>query len=411
MSSLSNKRIVLGVTGGIAAYKAADLVRRLRDAGAEVRVVMTRAACEFVGALTFQALSGHKVHIDLLDVDSEAAMSHIELARWADAVLIAPLTANTLAKLAQGVADDLLSTLCLATRAPICIAPSMNHVMWLDHSTQTNLQALQQRGVKIFGPASGSQACGETGEGRMQEPQQLVEQLSQIFQTGALQGHQVLITAGPTFEAIDPVRYIGNRSSGKMGYALAQAAMEAGAHVTLISGPVALLTPERIICIPVESAADMHTAVMQHIPRQSIFIACAAVADYRPAQPQKQKIKKSAATLQINLVKNPDILTDVAALTHPPYCVGFAAETENLDQHAQQKMLTKKIHMIAANNVADQSIGFNSEYNALQVFWPGGNMQLERASKSRIARQLITLIAQHYTLNPNQKPAHAKNTT
>ena len=411
MSSLSNKRIVLGVTGGIAAYKAADLVRRLRDAGAEVRVVMTRAACEFVGALTFQALSGHKVHIDLLDVDSEAAMSHIELARWADAVLIAPLTANTLAKLAQGAADDLLSTLCLATRAPICIAPSMNHVMWLDHSTQTNLQALQQRGVKIFGPASGSQACGETGEGRMQEPQQLVEQLSQIFQTGALQGHQVLITAGPTFEAIDPVRYIGNRSSGKMGYALAQAAMEAGAHVTLISGPVALAIPERITCIPVESAADMHTAVMQHISSQSIFIACAAVADYRPEQPQKQKIKKSAATLQLNLIKNPDILADVAALTHPPYCVGFAAETENLDQQAQQKMMAKKIHMIAANNVADQSIGFNSEYNALQVFWPGGNMQLERASKSRIARQLITLIAQHYTLNPNQKPAHAKNTT
>ena len=397
MSSLSNKRIVLGVTGGIAAYKAADLVRRLRDAGADVRVVMTRAACEFVGALTFQALSGHKVHIDLLDVDSEAAMSHIELARWADAVLIAPLTANTLAKLAQGAADDLLSTLCLATRAPICIAPSMNHVMWVDHSTQNNLQALQQRGVKIFGPASGSQACGETGEGRMQEPQQLVAQLSQIFQTGALQGHQVLITAGPTFEAIDPVRYIGNRSSGKMGYALAQAAMEAGAHVTLISGPVALAIPERITCLSVESAVDMHTAVMQHISRQSIFIACAAVADYRPAQPQKQKIKKSAATLQINLIKNPDILADVAALTHPPYCVGFAAETENLDQQAQQKMLAKKIHMIAANNVADQSIGFNSEYNALQVFWPGGNMQLERASKSHIARQLITLIAQHYT--------------
>jgi phosphopantothenoylcysteine decarboxylase / phosphopantothenate---cysteine ligase len=401
MSSLTNKRIVLGVTGGIAAYKAADLVRRLRDAGADVRVVMTQSACEFVGALTFQALSGHKVHIDLLDVDSETAMSHIELARWADAILIAPLTANTLAKLALGAADDLLTTLCLATRSPICIAPSMNHVMWSDHNTQHNLQALQQRGVKVFGPASGAQACGETGEGRMQEPQQLVEQLSQIFQTGALQGHKVLITAGPTFEAIDPVRYIGNRSSGKMGYALAQAAMEAGAQVTLISGPVSLPTPERINCIQVESATDMHTAVMQHIASQSIFIGCAAVADYRPATVSTKKIKKNESTLSIDLVKNPDILADVAALKKPPFCVGFAAETDKLEQYAQQKMKSKKIQIIAANNVADKNIGFNSDYNALQVFWPGGNIQLEQASKSHIARQLIALIAQHYTHNLN----------
>jgi len=415
MTSLTNKRIILGVTGGIAAYKAADLVRRLRDAGAEVRVVMTHAATEFVGALTFQALSGHKVHIDLLDADSEAAMSHIELARWADAVLIAPATANTLAKLAQGLADDLLSTLCLATKAPLCIAPAMNHVMWMDSHTQANQKLLQQRGVKIFGPASGSQACGETGEGRMQEPVQLVEQLAQIFTSGALQGCKILITAGPTFEAIDPVRFIGNRSSGKMGYALAQAAIEAGAQVTLVSGPVALTTPDRVTRINVESAAQMHLAVMQHISAQNIFIGCAAVADYRPAQSHAQKIKKSASTLQIDLIKNPDILADVAALAQPPFCVGFAAETENLPRHAQQKMVSKKLHMIAANDVstADETrdSGFNSEYNALHVFWPGGDKQFEKASKPQIARQLIALIAQHYSQSQTQKKMHEKNST
>lgn len=396
MSSLTNKRIVLGVTGGIAAYKSADLVRRLREAGAEVRVVMTHAACEFVGALTFQALSGHKVHIDLLDADAEAAMSHIELARWADAVLIAPATANTLAKIAQGLADDLLTTLCLATRAPLCVAPAMNHVMWSDANTQANIHLLQQRDVKIFGPASGAQACGETGEGRMQEPLQLVEQLSQIFQSGALQGRRVLITAGPTHEAMDPVRFIGNRSSGKMGFALAAAAIEAGAQVTLISGPVALATPDRVNRIDVESATDMHQAVMQQISGQDIFIACAAVADYRPAHVQAQKIKKAESSLHLELVKNPDILAEVAALKQPPFCVGFAAETENLHQHAQQKLLNKKLQMIAANDVSTQDKGFNSEYNALHVFWPGGDTQLEIASKQQIARQLVNLIAQHY---------------
>ena len=403
MTSLNNKRIVLGVTGGIAAYKAADLVRRLRDAGAEVRVVMTAAACEFVGALTFQALSGHKVHIDLLDVDSEAAMSHIELARWADAILIAPLTANTLAKLAQGTADDLLSTLCLATRAPLCLAPSMNHVMWADHHTQNNLQALQQRGAKVFGPASGSQACGEIGEGRMLEPLQLVEQLAGIFQTGALQTVRILITAGPTHEAIDPVRYISNRSSGKMGYALAHAAIEAGANVTLISGPVALPLPDRVTCIAVESAIEMHTAVMHQVANHQIFIGCAAVADYRPDQAQRQKIKKSSATLQLNLIKNPDILADVAELASPPFCVGFAAESENLEKYALQKFEQKKLHMIAANNITNPGIGFNSDYNALHVFWRGGNKQLPTASKTQIARQLIALIAQQYSLNTETK--------
>lgn len=396
MSTLTNKRIVLGVSGGIAAYKSADLVRRLRDAGAEVRVVMTRAACEFVGVLTFQALSGHKVHIDLLDADSEAAMSHIELARWADAVLIAPATANTLAKIAQGLADDLLTTLCLASKAPLCVAPAMNHVMWSDANTQTNIRLLQQRGVKIFGPASGAQACGETGEGRMQEPLQLVEQLSQIFQSGVLQGRKVLITAGPTHEAMDPVRFIGNRSSGKMGFALATAAMEAGASVTLVTGPVVLTTPDRVTRIDIESATDMHKAVMQHITGQDIFIACAAVADYRPAQMHPQKIKKNASSLHLELVKNPDILGEVAALKQPPFCVGFAAETENLRQHAQQKLVTKKLQMIAANDVSKQDTGFNSEYNALHVFWPGGDTQLETASKQQIARQLVNLIAQHY---------------
>lgn len=409
MTSLTNKHIILGVTGGIAAYKAADLVRRLQDAGAEVRVVMTHAATEFVGALTFQALSGHKVHIDLLDAEAEAAMSHIELARWADAVLIAPATANTLAKLAQGLADDLLSTLCLASKAPLCVAPAMNHVMWSDQHTRANLAQLQQNGVSIFGPASGSQACGETGEGRMLEPLQLVDQLSKLFVGGALQGRRVLITAGPTHEAIDPVRFIGNRSSGKMGYALAQAAIEAGAQVTLISGPVALATPDRVQRIDVESAAQMHQAVMQHIAAQDIFIGCAAVADYRPAQANSQKIKKSAASMQLELVKNPDILADVAALAQPPFCVGFAAETENLPQHAQQKLQAKKLHMIAANDVSNQDTGFNSEYNTLHVFWNGGETRLETAGKSLIARQLIALIAQHFSLMHTQKKIHEKN--
>lgn len=403
MFSLANKHIVLGVTGGIAAYKSADLVRRLRDAGAEVRVVMTRAACEFIGVLTLQALSGHKVHIDLLDADAEAAMSHIELARWADAVLIAPATANTLAKIAQGLADDLLSTLCLASKAPLCIAPAMNHVMWSDANTRANIELLQQRGVKIFGPASGAQACGETGEGRMQEPLQLVEQLSQIFQSGALQGRKVLITAGPTHEAIDPVRFIANRSSGKMGFALAAAAVEAGAHVTLISGPVALPAPGRVIRMDVESAADMHTAVMRHIHAQDIFIGCAAVADYRPATTQLQKIKKSDAPLQLDLVKNPDILADVAALEQPPFCVGFAAETENLRTHAQQKLVAKRLQIIAANDVTKPDSGFNSDYNALHVFWPGGDTLLGTASKQQIARQLIALIAQHYKERMHEK--------
>ena len=411
MCSLTNKRIILGVTGGIAAYKAADLVRRLRDAGAEVRVVMTRAATEFVGALTFQALSGHKVHLDLLDAEAEAAMSHIELARWADAVLIAPATANTLAKITQGLADDLLSTLCLATRAPLCLAPAMNHVMWSDAHTQANIKHLHQGGVKIFGPASGSQACGETGEGRMLEPLQLVEQLAQIFSTGSLQGCRLLITAGPTFEAIDPVRFIGNRSSGKMGYALAQAAAEAGAQVTLVSGPVALATPDRVTRIDVESATQMHQAVMRNIASQNIFIACAAVADYRPAQSQPQKIKKTAGNLQIDLVKNPDILAEVAAMSQPPFCIGFAAETENLRQHAQQKLTDKKLHMIAANDVSSSDSGFNSEFNALHIFWPGGDTQLEKASKPQIARQMISLIAQHYSQNQTQKKTHEKNTT
>lgn len=394
MSTLNNKRIILGVTGGIAAYKAADLVRRLRDAGAEVRVVMTHAACEFVGALTFQALSGNKVHRDLLDAEAEAAMSHIELARWADAVLIAPTTANTLAKLAQGLADDLLSTLCLATRSPLCIAPSMNQAMWADANTQHNLQTLQQRGVNIFGPASGSQACGETGAGRMLEPLQLVDELSCIFQSGALQNKNVLITAGPTFEAIDPVRFIGNRSSGKMGYALAQAAIEAGATVTLVSGPVALAAPDRVTCIQVESATEMHNAVMQHIQQQNIFIACAAVADYRPAQIADQKIKKTMSDMKIDLVKNPDILQDVAALKHPPFCVGFAAETENLQQHAQHKLVAKNVQLICANDVSQKDIGFNSDDNALQIFWPGGGTRFEKASKSQLAHQLINLISQ-----------------
>jgi phosphopantothenoylcysteine decarboxylase/phosphopantothenate--cysteine ligase len=396
MPSLSNKNILLGISGGIAAYKSADLVRRLRDAGAEVRVVMTRAACEFVTPLTFQAVSGHPVHTELLDPAAEAAMSHIDLARWADVVLVAPATANTLARLAQGTADDLLSTLWLATRALRAVAPAMNHVMWSDAPTQHHVQQLQQRGVHIFGPASGAQACGETGEGRMLEPMELVTRTANLFTTGALDRCKVMITAGPTHEAIDPVRFIGNRSSGKMGFELARAAAEAGADVTLIAGPVHLATPDHVQRIDVESALQMHDAVMKHIAGQTIFIGCAAVADYRVAQVAAQKIKKSAETLPLQLIKNPDILAEVAALKSAPFCVGFAAETENLRQHAQQKLAAKKLQLIAANDVSGRDSGFNSEYNALHVFWPGGEHTFERAAKSQLARQLIELIAHHY---------------
>jgi phosphopantothenoylcysteine decarboxylase/phosphopantothenate--cysteine ligase len=403
MNRLHNKNILLGVSGGIAAYKSAELVRRLQDAGARVRVVMTPAACEFVTPLTFQALSGEPVHVELLDEQAEAAMGHIELARWADAILIAPATANTLAKLAWGLADNLLTTLCLASQAPLAVAPAMNRVMWSAPATRDNMDKLQQRGVHIFGPGSGAQACGEIGEGRMLEPEQLAEALQRLFTGQALTGVRVLITAGPTYEAIDPVRFIGNRSSGRMGLAMAEAAQQAGAQVTLVCGPSHLPTPQGIQRIDVESARQMHQAVMDHIGEQQIFIATAAVADYRPLDVAGQKIKKSTDTLSLQLQPNADILSEVAALDKAPFTLGFAAETEQLEQHARQKLQAKKLDMIAANQVASAQIsgedtGFNSAYNALEVFWQDGHASLPKASKRQIARQLMDLVQHHYNL-------------
>ncbi len=392
MKSLANKRILLGVTGGIAAYKAADLTRRLKQAGADVRVAMTEAAQGFVTPLTFQALSGHPVHTDLMDPAAEAAMGHIELARWADAVLVAPCTADFMATLARGEAKDLLSTLCLATRAPLAIAPAMNAQMWAHEATQSNLATLRQREVSVLGPAAGEMACGEVGEGRMLEPEQLVTALSELFDTGRLAGRKVVVTAGPTREPIDPVRFITNRSSGRMGYALAEAAAEAGAEVVLVSGPVALPAPERVTRVSVETAAEMHAAVMTAIEGADIFIGTAAVADYRVAEVATQKIKKQAEHLELRLTRNPDILADVAALEPRPFVVGFAAETEKLIEHAGEKLQRKRLDMIAANEVGAGQ-GFDAEDNALEVLWPDGQASLPRASKAQLARELVELIA------------------
>jgi len=395
MSTLSNKRILLGVTGGIAAYKSADLVRRLRQQGAQIRVVMTTAACEFITPLTMQALSGNPVHTGLLDHDAEAAMSHIQLARWADMVLVAPATANFIARLAHGLADDLLSTLCLAADIPLLVAPAMNQQMWLNQATQANCGILAQRGIRLLGPAVGDQACGETGPGRMLEPLELISAVATLFHTGQLSGVHVMVSAGPTREPIDPVRFISNRSSGRMGYALAHAALEAGAQVTLISGPVSLLTPDRARCITVTTAEQMYTAVMSHIRDVNIFIAAAAVADYRCLEAAHQKIKKLEDNLDLKLVKNTDILAEVAGLPNPPFTVGFAAETEFLQEHAKAKLKAKGLDMIAANQVGD-GLGFDVDENSLEVFWHAGSQVLARAFKDKIARQLLDIVAKQY---------------
>ncbi len=395
MYSLANKHILLGVTGSIAAYKAAELVRRLREGGAEVRVVLSAGGAEFVTPLTFQALSGNPVHSALLDTEAEAAMGHIELARWADAVVIAPASANLVARLAQGRADDLLAAVCLATEAPVAVAPAMNRQMWAKAATQDNLQTLRARGVRVFGPAEGGQACGETGPGRMLEAADIARHTAELFATGALAGLRVLVTAGPTQEAIDPVRYLSNRSSGRMGYAIAQAAAEAGARVTLVSGPTALATPPRVERIDVRSAQDMHAAVLGHATDADIFIATAAVADYRPAAPAGQKIKKTAETLSLELVRNPDILADVAALVDGPFTVGFAAETEHLLEHARDKLARKGLDMIAANHVGEGK-GFETEENALSIVDADGVTDLPQASKSQLARRLIALVAARF---------------
>ena len=406
-ASLHNKNILLGVCGGIAAYKSAELLRRLQDAGASVRVVMTASAMEFITPLTFQALSGHPVHTDLLDPAAEAAMGHIELARWADLILIAPITANSLSRLAEGRADDLLSAICLASQSQIALAPAMNHVMWEAAATQAHIQQLITSGHHILGPASGIQACGETGEGRLLEVDELVTACNHLFQPGLLDGVKIMITAGPTHEPIDPVRFIGNRSSGRMGFAIAEAAVEQGADVTLISGPVNLDTPAHVHRIDVETALQMHQAVFQQIQDQAIFIATAAVADYRPANSAEQKIKKSDADLNITLIANPDILAEVAALKPAPFTLGFAAETRQLKEYALKKLQQKSLNMIAANQVAHdeqnpdkQDSGFNSEYNALDVFSAAGEdveeNHLPLTRKSALARQLLSLLAQKY---------------
>ena len=397
MQRLVNKRILLGVTGGIAAYKAADLVRRLQDAGAQVRVVMTQGACEFITPLTMQALSGHPVHTTLLDPAAEAAMGHIELARWADLVLIAPASANFMARLAHGHGNDLLSTLCLATGAPIAIAPAMNQQMWADTSTQKNLLILQEKGIHVFGPGSGSQACGDVGAGRMLEPLEIIQQAAEVFDYSLLTGKHVVITAGPPREAIDPVRYITNKSSGKMGFALAEAAAEAGARVTLIAGPVNLPTPNRVDRIDVVRAVDMYETCMEVVETGcDVFIATAAVADYRPTVTADHKIKKSTEEIHLTLVKNPDIVASVAEHNKRPFTVGFAAETQDVMAYAQGKLVNKKLDMIATNDVSGSNVGFNSDNNALTVIWPGGHKVLPLASKTQIAKQLIELIAIRY---------------
>lgn len=398
---LKNTNIILGITGGIAAYKTPDLVRKLVAKGANVRVVMTDSAKEFVSPLALQAVSGNPVSDNLLDKDAEAAMGHIELARWADMLLVAPATANFMAKLTYGLADDLLSTLCLATPAPIYIAPAMNQQMWFAHATQANLKILAQRRIHFLGPAQGEQACGDVGPGRMLEPQEIADLLVPESLEQLLAGKRITITAGPTREEIDPVRYLSNHSSGKMGYALATAAQELGATVTLISGPVNLQPPTLIRTVSVINAKQMHDAVMQTTDTCDIFIGCAAVADYRVQQKTNQKIKKSDSELTLTFIKNPDILSDVAHLANAPFTLGFAAETQNLREYALDKLQRKKLNMIAANDVSDSTIGFNSEQNALNVFWSKGEKKLELADKQLLARQLMQLVAQRYIEDTN----------
>lgn len=415
--------IVLGVSGGIAAYKSPEIVRRLKDRGHEVRVVMTAAAEAFVTPLTFQAVSGEPVHRDLLDETAEAAMGHIELARWADTVLAAPATANLMARLAHGFADDLLATLCLATPAPIVLAPAMNQQMWRAPATRANLEVLVERGVRVIGPDAGWQACGDVGPGRMSEPADVVSALlagrgapdspeegARGAADGAdgtggtggaaavpLAGVRVLVTAGPTREAIDPVRFIGNHSSGKMGFAVAAAARRLGAEVDLVSGPVSLAPPPGVGVVPVGSAAEMHREVLARAAGCDVFIAAAAVADYTPASPARGKLKKEAVPLRLELRPTRDILAEVAALDDPPFTVGFAAETEDLERHARAKLERKRLDLIAGNRVDGTELGFDSDRNALLVLWPGGGRaDLPAGPKTRLARQLLALVSERF---------------
>ncbi|MDN5872491.1 MAG: bifunctional phosphopantothenoylcysteine decarboxylase/phosphopantothenate--cysteine ligase CoaBC [Nitrococcus sp.] len=397
MSDLAGRHILLGITGGIAAYKSPDLARRLREAGAEVRTVMTSAAMAFVRPLTFQAVTGEPVHYDLLDPTSEAAMGHIELARWADLVLVAPASADFMARLAHGHADDLLATLCLATEARIVLAPAMNQIMWANAATQANRAQLETRGVCLLGPGHGDQACGEVGPGRMLEPTALVAELNRLYAQGPLSGCTVMITAGPTREAIDPVRFISNRSSGRMGFELGAAAREAGARVIVVAGPSTEPLQAGVERLDVESAAQMYETVMQHIEGCNIFVGAAAVADYRPEAPPAEKIKKQEAAISLRLVRNPDILQAVAALEHGrPFTVGFAAETHGLLEHAEGKRRNKRLDMIAANWVGRPGLGFESTTNALEILWEGGQVGIDQGSKAAVARRLIEIISERY---------------
>lgn len=402
LSSLTNKRVILGITGSVAAYKAADLVRRLRDAGAEVRVVMTNGARAFVTPLTYQALSGNPVHETLLDTEAEAGMGHIELARWADVIVIAPASANSLAALAHGRADELLYAICLASEVPLAIAPAMNKHMWADEATKNNVRQLAQRGILFIGPDSGDQACGDVGSGRMVESEEIIEKVSDLFSTGSLSGKTVMVTAGPTREALDPVRFLSNHSSGKMGYAIAEAAMEAGARVILVSGPVDLATPERISRFDVVSAAEMENAVHENIHGVDIFIATAAVSDYRPVNVQPEKIKKDQSRMTLELEKNTDILAGVKQQYPQLFCVGFAAETQDLESYANKKLHEKNIEMIAANLVGHAATAtegtFNSDSNEITVYWKNGKMKLGLGNKTRLARDLVALIAQRLSV-------------
>lgn len=396
MKSLSNKRVLLGISAGIAAYKTPDLVRKLTELGAQVQVIMSKNSDQFVAPLSLQAVSGHAVHNYAMTAESESGMGHIDLARWADIVLIAPATANMIARLCQGNADELLTTVCVATEAPIAIAPAMNQQMWQNVATQENMATMQSRGVHILGPDAGEQACGEVGPGRMLQPLDLAAQLGQTFQTSKLTGKQVMITAGPTWEAIDPVRGITNHSSGMMGYSLAQAAAEAGAKVTLVSGPTHLSKPERVTTIDVVSASDMHAAVMQDIAAQDIFIGVAAVADYRPTDLSEQKIKKNAEQMTITMVKNPDILADVAGLDKPPFCVGFAAETNDVVDYARTKLVKKKLNLIAANHVGGSETGFGVPNNAITLIGKDHVIELPKQHKNALARVLLDEIVNEY---------------
>ena len=393
---LAHKRVLLGVTGGIAAYKACELTRQLSALGAEVQVVMTESARQFITPLSFQALSGRAVRTELFDTAAEAAMGHIELARWADLVLIAPASADFMARLAHGLAADLLTTLCLATAAPLLLAPAMNRLMWTHAATAFNYAQLLDRGVRWVGPADGEQACGETGVGRMAEPDQIVQSVLCLLgaSPGPLAGRRVLISAGPTYEDIDPARFIGNRSSGRMGFAIAEQAQRLGAETVLIAGPVSLPTPQGVRRLDVRSASQMREAVLREVVGQDIFIAAAAVADYRPAAPQSRKIKRSAESMRLDLLPNSDIVAEVTALPSPPFVVGFAAETHDVLANAQGKLQRKRLDMICANQVGIDGSGFEAECNQVTLVWDGGMCALAHAPKAVIAQQLLHTILQ-----------------